>query len=92
MSITIDTSSVFVATGPESYQQHFVTGEPQETQQEIIRLTDETSIEVRTSFGGQIIDSRTGTLDDLSLNAVVMVEGEWQDDEFIAIKLIIMNF
>jgi len=89
MSLTIDTSSVFVAneTG-----QHIATGEPQEAQQETIRLTEQTVIEVRTTTNGQITGSRIGTLDDLSLQAVVMAEGEWQGDEFVATILTIMNF
>ena len=89
MNLTIDTSSVFVAneTG-----QHIASGEPQEAQQEIIRLTEQTVIEVQTNTNGQIIGSRIGTLDDLSLQAVVMVEGEWQGDEFVATTLTIMNF
>ncbi|MCL2570925.1 MAG: hypothetical protein FWE11_00850 [Defluviitaleaceae bacterium] len=89
MSLTIDTSSVFVAneTG-----HHTATGEPQEPQQKIIRLTEQTTIEVRATSGGQIVGSEIGTLDDLSLYAVVMAEGEWQDNEFVATTLIIMNF
>ncbi|MCL2427557.1 MAG: hypothetical protein FWD05_14635 [Oscillospiraceae bacterium] len=92
MSITIDTSSVFVATGPGNYQEHIATGEPPEPQQEIIRLTEQTIIEVQASVGGQIAGSRAGTLDDLSLGIAVMAEGEWLDDEFVATTLTIMNF
>ena len=89
MNLTIDTSSVFVAneTG-----QHIATGEPQEPQQEMIRLTEQTVIEVRITANGQITGSRIGTLDDLSLQTVVMAEGEWQDGEFVATTLTIMNF
>jgi len=89
MNLAIDTSSVFVAneTG-----RHVASGEPQETQEQIIRLTEQTIIEVRTTSGGQVVDSRIGTLDDLSLYNIVMVEGEWHDDEFVATTLTIMNF
>jgi len=88
MSLTINTSSIFVSGGG----QHIATGEPPEPQQEIIRLTEQTTIEVQTTANGQIVGSRIGTLDDLSLGAVVMAEGEWQGDEFIATILTIMNF
>jgi len=88
MSLTIDTSSVFVSGGG----QHIATGEPPEPQTEIIHLTEQTTVEVQTFAGGQIIDSRIGTLDDLSIGTTVMAEGEWQDDEFVATTIIIMNF
>ena len=89
MSITIDTSSVFVAneTG-----QHISTGEPQEPQHKIIHVTEQTIIEVQTLAGGQIIGTTAGTLDDLSIQALVMAEGEWHGDEFVATALTIMNF
>ena len=88
MSLTIDTSSVFVSGGG----QHIVNGEPPEPQQETIRLTEQTTIEFRTLANGQIVDTRAGTLDDLSIGTTVMAEGEWQDGEFVATTLTIMNF
>ena len=89
MKLTVDTSSVFVAheTG-----RHITSGEPQEKQEKIIRVTEQTVIEVQTISNGQITGSRIGALDDLSLQDVVTAEGEWQSDEFIATKLIIVNF
>ena len=92
MSLTIDTTSTFVSSGTESDQTLIFSGEPLEPQQEIIRLTEQTTIEVRTTANGQIVGTRAGTLDDLSLQALVMAEGEWQDDEFIATTLTMMNF
>ena len=88
MKITVETTGVFVAneTG-----RHVSSGEPPEKQEEIIRLTEQTAIEVKTTAGGQIISSGEGVLDDLHLQAVVIVEGEWQDNEFVATKLIIVN-
>jgi len=90
MKLTIDTSSVFVSSG--GGESHFASGEPPEPQAEIIRLTEQTTIEVRTTAGGQITDTRAGTLDDLSIGTTVMAEGEWQDGEFAATTLVIMNF
>jgi len=89
MNLTVDTSSVFVAheTG-----RHITSGEPQEKQEKIIRVTEQTVIEVQTISNGQITGSRVGALDDLSLQDVVTAEGEWQSDEFIATKLIIVYF
>ena len=89
MNLTIDTSSVFVAneTG-----QHIATGEPQEPQQEIILLTEQTVTEIRTTAGGQIVGTTARALDDLSLQTIIMAEGEWQDGEFVATTLTIMNF
>jgi len=92
MSLTIDTTSVFVSSGTESYQTHIFSGEPLEPQQEIIRLTEQTTIEVQTTINGQITGSEIGTLDNLSLGIAVMAEGEWQDGEFVATTLTIMNF
>ena len=89
MSITIDTSSVFVAHGTGS---HISTGEPPELQVEVIRLTEETNIIVQVNAGGQIAGTRAGTLDDLSLQAIIMAEGEWRDGEFVVTELTIINF
>jgi len=89
MSIAIDSSSVFVANETGS---HIATGEVPEPQETIVILTEETTIEVSTSSGGQVVASRIGTLDDLHLYNLVMVEGEWQGDEFVAITITIMNF
>ena len=65
--------------------------EPQEI---TIRLTEQTTIEVneiRTSAtGGLSSDTRAGTLDDLTLQASVMAQGEWHGNEFVATSLIIM--
>jgi len=89
MKLTIDTSQVFMSFGGE---QRVEPGAPVEKQETIIRLTEQTAIEVRTTRGGQIAGTRAGTLDDLSIQNVVLVEGEWQGDEFIAINLIIFNY
>jgi len=89
MSITIDTSSVFMAHETGS---HIATGEPPELQKEIIHLTEQTTIEIRTLANGQIIGSSVGTIDDLTLQAIIMAEGEWQDSEFVVSDLTIMNF
>jgi len=93
MKLTIDTSSVFMAAGAGSH--YFDPNDPNNEKQKqdtIVRLTEQTDIEVRTSSGGQITSTRAGTLDDLSLKNIVMAEGEWQDDEFIAVNLIIFNY
>ena len=89
MKLTIDTSQVFMSFGGE---QRVEPGAPVEKQETSIRLTEQTAIEVRTTSGGQIAGTRAGTLDDLSLQNVVLVEGEWQGDEFVAINLIIFNY
>ena len=88
MTLTIDTSAVFMATGTGSYT---FSGEPVEKEYATVRLTEETTIEVRTTAGGQIIGTRVGTLEDLSLQNTVMVEGYWQSDEFVAITIIIFK-
>jgi len=90
--IAVDTSSLFVADG--SGPHHF-SGEPQdppEPRDEIIRLTEHTVIEIRTTAGGQIIDTVAGTMEDVTLHAVVIAEGAWQDDEFVAATLTVANF
>ena len=85
MTLTIDTSAVFMATGTGSYT---FSGEPVEKEYATVRLTEETTIEVRTTAGGQIIGTRVGTLEDLSLQNTVMAEGYWQSDEFVATSII----
>jgi len=85
MTLTIDTSAVFMATGTGSYT---FSGEPVEKEYATVRLTEETTIEVRTTAGGQIIGTRVGTLEDLSLQNTIMVEGYWQSDEFVATSII----
>jgi len=85
MTLTIDTSAVFMATGTGA---HTFSGEPVEKEYATVRLTEETTIEVRTTAGGQIIETRVGTLEDLSLQNTVMVEGYWQSDEFVATSII----
>jgi len=89
MKLTIDTSQVLGLGGGE----HRFSGDSgeRERQEAIIRLTEQIAIEVRTSAGGQITGTRAGTLDDLSVQDVVMVEGEWQGDGFVATKLIIFK-
>ena len=89
MTLTIDTSAVFMATGAGSYT---FSGEPVEKEYAIVRLTEQTTIEVHTSAGGQIIETRAGTLDDLSLQNIVMVEGEWDGNELVAVNLIVFNY
>ena len=89
MKLTVDTSQVFMSFGGE---QRVEPGAPAEKQDTIVRLTEQTAIEVRTVSSGQPIGTRAGTLDDLSIQNVVLVEGEWQGDEFIAINLIIFNY
>ena len=88
MHLTIDTSQVFMSSGG---QQRVEPGTPVEKQDTIIRLTEQTTIEVRTTAGGQITDTRAGTMDDLSLQTVVMADGEWQGDEFIAVKITLFS-
>jgi len=94
-NITINTMQAMIFNEPGAGQ-HFVSpgaveNEPQEI---IIRLTEQTVIEVNeiraTTGGGQMADIRDGTLDDLTLQAIVMATGEWQDDEFVVSSLIIM--
>ena len=89
MKITVDTTGVFTANETGQYAS---SGEPPEKQEEIIHLTEHTAIEVQTTAGGQRTSSREGVLEDLHLQAVVIVEGEWQDNEFLAVKLIIVDF
>ena len=91
MILTVDTAGISRVTG---------TGEPQssggsnERQEFIIRLTEQTAIQVNeittTAGGGQTTGMRAGTLDDLIVQAVVMAEVAWQDNEYIVISLIIM--
>jgi len=92
MTITIDASQivVFGATG----EYHFNSGdEPiKEVKQATnIRLTEETIITVRTNQGGQIIGERSGTIDDMFLQAVVIADGQWQDGELIATAILVIN-
>jgi len=87
MNITIGTSQHQVMTSDgQGTTQHFssdsTANEPQEI---IIRMTEQTVIEVN-----EISGVRAGALDDLTLQAFVMVEGEWQDDEFVATSLFIV--
>jgi len=89
MTITIDTSAVFMATGTGTY---VFSGETVEKEYVTVRLTEQTTIEVHTSVGGQIIGARVGTLEDLSLQNTVMVEGEWDDNEFVAVKVVVFEF
>ena len=89
MTITIDTSAVFMATGTGSYVS---SGEPVEKEYATVRLTEQTIIEVHKSAGGQIIGTRVGTLEDLSLQNIVMVEGEWDDNDLVAIKIVVYEF
>ena len=90
MRLSVDTSSVFVAmdTGPHTVS----PGEEPEPHEDIVRMTEQTIIEIRTLADGQILGTAEGVLDDISLQAVIMAEGEWQDGEFIATKITIMNF
>jgi len=90
MKLSVDTSSVFVAagTGPHTVS----PDEPPEPHEDIVRITEQTLIEIQTLADGQILGTAAGTLDDISLQAVIMAEGEWQDGEFVATKLTIMNF
>jgi len=88
MTLTIDTSVVFMATGTGA---HTFTGEPVEKEYATVRLTEQTTIEVHTSAGGQIIGIRAGTLDDLTLQNTVLVEGYWRSDEFAATSIIIFT-
>jgi len=88
MKLTIDTSQVFMSFGGE---QRVEPGAPVEKQDAIVRLAEQTVIEVRTTAGGQITSTRAGTLDDLSLQAIVIADGEWQGNEFVATVLIIVN-
>ena len=95
MTFAIDTSGVFMAIGTpgETTEQRVErTDEPRATQTSTIRVTGETLIVVRTTSGGQIIGERAGTMVDLSLQNVVIVEGTFQGNEFIATKLIIARF
>ena len=94
MTITIDTSRVIGFGGG----QHFISGEvddddsvEEEYLGTIIHLTEQTIIEVRTTAGGQIAGTRSGTLDDLSLQATVMATGQWQGNEFTITELIIFS-
>jgi len=90
MRLSVDTSSVFVAMETGS---HTVSpGEEPEPHEDIVRITEQTIIEIRTLAGGQILGTEEGTLGDISLQAVIMAEGEWQDGEFVATKITIMNF
>ena len=90
MSLSVDTSSVFVAMGTGS---HTVSpGEEPEPHEDIVRITEQTIIEIQTLAGGQILGTAAATLDDISLQAVIMAEGEWKDGEFVATKITIMNF
>lgn len=90
MKITIDTSQVMGFSGGD----HFFSGESvdvEEEQKTIIRLKEQITIEVRTAAGGQVTGTRAGTLDDLTLQAVAIVDGEWQGEEFVATKLTIFQ-
>jgi len=97
MNITISTSHAMLFHGEG---QHIVSpgtaeAEPPKPQETTIRVTDQTTIKVNEmsniTGGGQMADLRAGTLDYLTLQAFVMAEGEWQDDEFVATTLTIMN-
>ena len=93
MTFAIDTSQIFMAVGTpgETTEQRVGrTDEPGAAQTSTIRVTGETVIVVRTTAGGQIIGERAGTIDDLSLHNIVMVEGEWQSDEFLSLHNIVM--
>ena len=99
MTLTIDASQVFMVGGTpggafgETTEHIFNPNDAAIEKQEItIRLTEQTAIVVRTNAGGQIIGERIGTIDDLSMHNIVMAEGEWQGDEFIASELITIGF
>ena len=97
MTITIRTSQAqHMVSDSSGTEQIFTspgtaTNEPQEI---IIQLTEQTSIEVNevrvATDGGHISDTRAGTVDDLTLQAFVLVEGEWQDDVFVATSVLII--
>jgi len=90
MLLSVDTSSVFMAATTGAHT--VLPGEEPEPQEEIVRITEETVIEIRTLGDGQIMGNTPGTLDDISVQAVIMAEGEWEDDEFIAATITIMDF
>ena len=92
MVLTIDVSGISMVTGTGG---HSSPSEPNEGQELIIRLTEQTDIKINEitvpAGGGQMTSMReAGTLDDLSLQDVVMATGGWRGDEFVADSLIIM--
>jgi len=99
MNITINTMQAMVFNEPGEGR-HFVSpgnaeNEPQESQEISIHLTEQTTIKVNEiraiAGGGQMSDTRAGTLDDLTLQAFVMAEGDWQDDKFVATTVTIIG-
>ena len=98
ISITITTIQAMIFNNPE-VSQHIISpgtaeNEPHEPQQIIIQLTEQTVIEVNEmriiAGGGQMANVRAGTIEDLTLQAIVMATGEWQGDDFIVASLRIM--
>ena len=92
VTITIDASQlvVFGETGQYFFDSN---DEPvkEVNQKTTVCLTDETVITVRTNRGGQITGERAGIIDDLSLWVIVNADGYWQNGEFIATTILIIN-
>jgi hypothetical protein len=88
MKLTIDTSGIFVANETGS---HIVSGEGElvENQEVNIHLTEQTNIVISISDGGLITETKAGIVDDLTLQSVVIADGEWEGDEFIATELLV---
>jgi len=91
--ITINASNIMVFFDPGETLIQPDGSRVQEVKEDtFIRLTDDTEIEVRTTRGGQIINTRAGTADDLSLQNFVLAEGVWEGDELIATRIVLLKF
>ena len=85
MEVTINASGMMVFFDPEAY---ITDGSAQKIETDtIIRLTEKTEIVVNTNRGGQIVDTKAGTVDDISIGNIVIAYGEWQGDEFVVTKV-----
>jgi hypothetical protein len=95
MKVTINASNVMVFFGSGGSNESIIQPDGSKAEEvkedTIIRVTEETEIEVRTSRGGQIIGTRAGTMDDFSLQDTIIAEGAWEGDEFVATVLVIFK-
>ena len=90
--VTINASNIMVFFDPNTFITPTDGSQVQEVKEDtLVRISDETEIEVRTSNGAQIIAKDEGTVNDITLQDIVIAEGAWDGDEFAAAKLIIIK-